>query len=112
MNEHPFRARPIAEVLGAVSQQLGMDNAARGLALLRLWPQVLETVNAPEAVRNRSHALRYEAGKQQVVIGAADGATAAALAPYTEAMAHEFNSYQPATGLVVKAIRVRVAKRR
>jgi hypothetical protein len=106
--DRKHRNRPIAsvaQILSQVTENLAIDQKVHELALLALWPQVVE-----DSLRDRTKAVRIvqEAGRHILWVRVKDAVTAGELSFQTETIREKLNQYSPQTGLSLHGIRLKI----
>ncbi|MDX2085960.1 MAG: DciA family protein [Candidatus Melainabacteria bacterium] len=99
----------VGVLLPQVGRLLGLEDKARELALLALWPQVVDP-----PYRDSSRAVRVLVqpnGQKRLLVRVLDGVTAAQLGFCAERYCQQLNAYAPQTGFYLAGIDFKVSSR-
>ncbi len=102
-------ARPVslANLLEAVSRELGLERKVQEYALLSLWREVV-----PVSFRDSTQAVGLKTqGRESVLqVTASDGPTASALSFHLDVLRERLNAFYPQTGVTVTRITLGVGR--
>ncbi|MBX2861762.1 MAG: DUF721 domain-containing protein [Vampirovibrio sp.] len=98
---------PVADVLGAVTEDLKLDQRVQEFALLNLWPQL---VGEPYAGCSKASRISRRGNETVLTVKVSDSAMASQMGFLLPTVQTKLNSYKAQTGIQVDKINVQVGK--